>query len=155
MPPRAELWLLEAIAGDSIDALDTCLASGMLRREDRAVAFRHELARLAVEDSINPHRRAELHRAALSALDALCEQYWPPVLTDGRPRAEAGVDPHALGTKDLPDGTQQVTYRGRPLYLSVNDAVIPPLPYNGAAEGINGAGATTIWGTFDTIPAIH
>jgi hypothetical protein len=29
------------------------------------------------------------------------------------------------------------------------------LPYNGAAEGINGAGATTIWGTFNTIPPVH
>ena len=86
---------------------------------------------------------------------ALCAQYWPPVLTSGRPQAGAGVDPHALGTIMRPDGTQQVTYRGKPLYLSNNDAVIPPLPYNGAAEGINGAGATTIWGTFNTIPPVH
>lgn len=87
--------------------------------------------------------------------DALCSQYWPPVLTSGRPQAGAGVDPHALGTVMRPDGTQQVTYRGKPLYLSSNDAVIPPLPYNFAAEGINGAGAETIWGTFDTIPPLH
>ena len=87
--------------------------------------------------------------------DALCLQYWPPVLTAGRPHAGAGVDQHALGMTMRPDGTQQVTYRGKPLYLSINDAVIPPLPYNGAAEGINGAGAETIWGTFDTIPPLH
>jgi DNA-binding CsgD family transcriptional regulator/tetratricopeptide (TPR) repeat protein len=68
VPPRSQLWLLEAIAGEAMAALDQCLASGMLRLEDHAVAFRHELARLAVEDSINPHRRAELHRAALRAL---------------------------------------------------------------------------------------
>jgi predicted lipoprotein with Yx(FWY)xxD motif len=86
---------------------------------------------------------------------ALCAQYWPPVLTSGRPQAGAGVDQDALGTMMGPDGTQQVTYRGRPLYLSNNDAVIPPLPYNGAAEGINGAGADTIWGVFNTIPAVH
>jgi predicted lipoprotein with Yx(FWY)xxD motif len=86
---------------------------------------------------------------------ALCTQYWPPVLTSGRPQAGSGVDQHALGTVMRPDGTQQVTFRGKPLYLSINDAVIPPLPYNGAAEGINGAGATTIWGTFNTIPPVH
>jgi DNA-binding CsgD family transcriptional regulator/tetratricopeptide (TPR) repeat protein len=68
VPPRCELWLLEAIAGDAPAALDECLASGMLRLEDGAVAFRHELARLAVEDSVNPHRRAELHRFVLDAL---------------------------------------------------------------------------------------
>lgn len=68
VPERAELWLLEAIAGDALDALDDCLASGVLRTEGQAVAFRHELARMAVEESINPHRRAGLHRAALHAL---------------------------------------------------------------------------------------
>jgi DNA-binding CsgD family transcriptional regulator/tetratricopeptide (TPR) repeat protein len=68
VPPRCELWLLETIAGDVIAALDDCLASGMLRFDDRAVAFRHELARLAIEDSINPLRRVELHRSVLSAL---------------------------------------------------------------------------------------
>ena len=66
--PRAELWLLEAVAGDSIATLGECLASGMLRLEDDAVVFRHELARLAVEASINPHRRLELHRSALGEL---------------------------------------------------------------------------------------
>ena len=42
--------------------------------------------------------------------------------------------------------------QGRPLYLSANDAIIPALPYNGAAQSINGAGASTVWGTFNTIP---
>jgi hypothetical protein len=67
-PPRCELWLLEAVAGEALVALDECLQSGMLRIEDQAVAFRHELARLAVEDSISPHHRIALHRSALSAL---------------------------------------------------------------------------------------
>jgi DNA-binding CsgD family transcriptional regulator/tetratricopeptide (TPR) repeat protein len=68
VPSRCELWLLEALAGEAVAALDDCLGSGMLRFDERAVSFRHELARLAVEDSINPHQRAELHRSALSAL---------------------------------------------------------------------------------------
>jgi len=68
LPPHSELWLLEAIAGDAVAALDECLASGMLRLAEDAVAFRHELARLAVEESIGPQRRVELHRAALRAL---------------------------------------------------------------------------------------
>jgi DNA-binding CsgD family transcriptional regulator len=68
VPERAELWLLEAIAGDALDALDDCLSSGVLRAEGQAVAFRHELARMAVEESVSPRRRAGLHRAALRAL---------------------------------------------------------------------------------------
>jgi DNA-binding CsgD family transcriptional regulator len=67
VPQRGELWLLEAVLGDTA-ALAECLASGVLRSDGSGVVFRHELARRAVEDSIEPHRRARLHRAALAAL---------------------------------------------------------------------------------------
>jgi predicted lipoprotein with Yx(FWY)xxD motif len=80
----------------------------------------------------------------------LCAQYWPPVLTSGAPGAGSGVDQQALGTRKRPDGTQQVTYKGKPLYLFADDAYIPGLPYGSA--GINGAGADTMWGVFNTIP---
>jgi DNA-binding CsgD family transcriptional regulator len=68
VPPQADLWLLEAIAGESMEGLDACLGSGMLRPEGAGVAFRHELARLALEGSVAPQRKLELHRAALGAL---------------------------------------------------------------------------------------
>jgi DNA-binding CsgD family transcriptional regulator/tetratricopeptide (TPR) repeat protein len=67
VPPQAELWLLEALAED-VHQLDECLGSGMLTPEPQGVAFRHELARLAVEDSLDPNRRIRLHRKALAAL---------------------------------------------------------------------------------------
>ena len=67
-PPKVELWLLEALVGGAVDRLDECLASGMLRSTPGGVAFRHELARLAVEESLAPDRRLALHRAALAAL---------------------------------------------------------------------------------------
>jgi DNA-binding CsgD family transcriptional regulator len=69
VPQRVELWLLEILAGGSLSELDECLASGMLRQEDHSIAFRHELARLAVEEAINPHRRLALHRQALAVLE--------------------------------------------------------------------------------------
>jgi hypothetical protein len=68
VPPQAERWLLEALAGEALDGLEECLASGMLTPELAAVAYRHELARLAVEESVPPNRRVELHRHALAAL---------------------------------------------------------------------------------------
>jgi predicted ATPase len=67
-PPNVELWLLEALAGDSVEQLDECLTSGMLTHSPSGVAFRHELARLAVEASLPPNRRLSLHRTALTAL---------------------------------------------------------------------------------------
>jgi DNA-binding CsgD family transcriptional regulator/tetratricopeptide (TPR) repeat protein len=71
--PDAELWLLEALAGGELGCLDECLASGMLAARPGAVGFRHELARLTVEESLAPDRRLALHRRALAALSA------PPV----------------------------------------------------------------------------
>jgi DNA-binding CsgD family transcriptional regulator/tetratricopeptide (TPR) repeat protein len=68
VPPQAELWLLEALAGDPETSLDECLASGMLRTDALGVSFRHELARLAIEDSIPPGRKLALHRMALAVL---------------------------------------------------------------------------------------
>jgi DNA-binding CsgD family transcriptional regulator/tetratricopeptide (TPR) repeat protein len=68
VPPQAELWLLEALAAESMGGLDECLASGMLTSQSTRVAFRHELARLAVEESVAPARSLDLHRRALAAL---------------------------------------------------------------------------------------
>ena len=90
-----------------------------------------------------------------SACQGVCAAvYWPPVLTSGRPQAGPGVDQHALGIIVRPDGTHQVTYHGRPLYLFYNDAYIPGLPYNNGMASINGAGAHTPWGVFNTIPPL-
>lgn len=67
-PPQAELWLLESVAGESFALLDECLASGMIDSHSSAVAFRHELARLAIEESVPPHRNTALHKLILAAL---------------------------------------------------------------------------------------
>jgi DNA-binding CsgD family transcriptional regulator/tetratricopeptide (TPR) repeat protein len=68
LPARAELWLLEAVSPAAPEHLDTCITAGMLQPEGDAVAFRHELARLAVESSVAPQRRRALHSKILAAL---------------------------------------------------------------------------------------
>lgn len=68
-PPRTELPLLEKLIGAGLNGLDESLAAGMLVSEAGTVSFRHELARLAIEEAIAPDRKLELHRAALAALD--------------------------------------------------------------------------------------
>jgi predicted lipoprotein with Yx(FWY)xxD motif len=80
-----------------------------------------------------------------------CAVDWPPVLTSTRPEARPGVDQHALGVIVRPDGTHQVTYNGQPLYLFNNDAYIAGIT---GTKSINGAGADTPWGVFNTIPPL-
>jgi predicted lipoprotein with Yx(FWY)xxD motif len=83
------------------------------------------------------------------ACQKYCALIWPPVLTAGQPQAGPGADPHALGVVVRPDGTHQVTWKGKPLYLFIKDAYIPGLI---GTQSINGAGAVTPWGVFHTIP---
>ena len=67
---QAELWLLDVLASDCLERLEECLGSGMVVARRTAVAFSHELARLAIEESIPMRRRLALHRAALVALES-------------------------------------------------------------------------------------
>ena len=94
VPGLIELWLLEAIGGADIDRLEECLASGILKSEAAGVVFRHELARLALEESLAPNRRAALHRTALAILEQ------PPTGSPDLARlahhAEAAGDAHAV-----------------------------------------------------------
>ncbi len=64
VPQRAELWLLEALAGGAVGAVDECVAAGMLVAQGDGVVFRHELARLSLESSVGPASKARLHRQA-------------------------------------------------------------------------------------------
>jgi len=83
-----------------------------------------------------------------SACQDACALIWQPVLTSGRPDAGTGVDQHALGIIVRPDGTHQVTYNGKPLYLFKRDAYISVL---GDTASINGDGLSTPFGVFNAI----
>jgi len=68
LPTRGERWLLEAILGAAEAPLEECLTSGMLSLDHTTVAFRHEIARQAVESSLSPLRQQTLHAQVLQAL---------------------------------------------------------------------------------------
>jgi DNA-binding CsgD family transcriptional regulator/tetratricopeptide (TPR) repeat protein len=74
-PPALDALSIVAVVGEASDSIDECLASGVLRADGGGVAFRHELARVAVEESLSPTRRLALHRAVLLAL---ADTAWGP-----------------------------------------------------------------------------
>lgn len=65
---RFESGLLNSVAGGCSDAVEEALARGVLVADGTSLGFRHELIREALERSISPPRRAELHARVFSAL---------------------------------------------------------------------------------------
>jgi len=70
IPGGCQLWLLDELASEQVEHLAECAASGIVSAVDEGVAFRHELARLAVEESVPADRKRALHRRALRVLGA-------------------------------------------------------------------------------------
>lgn len=67
---RIEPWLLKQIAGAETEAVEECLASGMLLAHGDVLAFRHELVRQAVLEFSSPPQTIALHRMNLDVLKA-------------------------------------------------------------------------------------
>ena len=65
---RVDAGLLEAAAGCPPAAVDELLACGLLATDGGWLRFRHEIARLAVEQAIPARRRAAIHGQILAAL---------------------------------------------------------------------------------------
>jgi DNA-binding CsgD family transcriptional regulator/tetratricopeptide (TPR) repeat protein len=109
IPGRAELWLLEELVPAAAGSLDECLGSGILQADDGWVAFRHEIARLVVEEALPPGRRAALNRGALLALASLVPG--PPDLARLAHHAEAAGDIEAV-LKYAPAAAERATAAG-------------------------------------------
>jgi predicted lipoprotein with Yx(FWY)xxD motif len=92
---------------------------------------------------------------------AACAAFWPPLLTDTQPSAGLGVNPTLLGVLRRSDGSLQVTYSGKALYLFAfdlgagqpsgqtngNNLIDPPASgvwNNLSADGLPTPGASTV-----------
>ncbi len=70
-PRRVEMQTLADLSGAGAEAgLEECVAAGILQATDEGPAFRHELARRAVESALPAARRRDLNAAALGLLRA-------------------------------------------------------------------------------------
>jgi DNA-binding CsgD family transcriptional regulator len=67
-PGGAERVLLRTLLGGAA-GLEECLASGLLVGAPRVLSFRHELARRAIEEGLEPGARAEAHARILGSLE--------------------------------------------------------------------------------------
>lgn len=91
-PAGLERWLLDEVVAPRPEDVESCRATGVLVTRTAALTFRHELARRAWEEGVEPGRRRELHARILDALSRRA--------TD-EPAAEAArLVHHALGADD-------------------------------------------------------
>jgi predicted lipoprotein with Yx(FWY)xxD motif len=75
--------------------------------------------------------------------EAACAKAWPPLVDEnGEPEPSNGTSAARLGTVTRPDGTEQVTYAGHPLYAFGGDK------QPGEA---NGNGSTAFGGTWTAL----
>jgi predicted lipoprotein with Yx(FWY)xxD motif len=63
----------------------------------------------------------EKDKTSKSTCSGQCAQFWPPLLTSGKPKAAGKAKSSLLGTTKRSDGKLQVTYKGHPLYFFVMD----------------------------------
>jgi DNA-binding CsgD family transcriptional regulator/tetratricopeptide (TPR) repeat protein len=61
--------ILQQITSCTDDLVEECVGSGILTSDHTGYAFRHELSRRAIEDSVTPTAALELHRSILNALE--------------------------------------------------------------------------------------
>lgn len=88
VPAAAEASLVDAVMSPSAADIDGCLQIGMRRRDDGSLAYRHELVRRAVEMSLPPAYRRDLHASVLR------------VLSQRSDAAPARLAHHAAGAED-------------------------------------------------------
>jgi len=88
---RVEPWLLSNIVGGESANVEECIVRGMLQFQGNDYAFRHELARQAILETISPEKKLALHRRILSELKES-----PETRND-----LARLANHAEGTKDV------------------------------------------------------
>lgn len=69
VPRHIDRWLLQDVMSPPLEAIEECLDAGLLVADRDALAFRHELARVAIEESLSDLRSRSLHERVLAALE--------------------------------------------------------------------------------------
>lgn len=94
-------------------------------------------------------------RRNVSTCTGACARTWVPVVTTATPRGATGVLASDIGTIRRANGTLQVTYDGKPLYLYARERAFVK-PHGGIeGQGTAGNGAGQSWpsgGSFSVVP---
>lgn len=65
---RIDLNIAKRIESEFANCIDTCIASGVIVSRPGHMSFKHELFRLAIEESLQPSKRKSLHKKMLDIM---------------------------------------------------------------------------------------
>lgn len=121
-PRSVGLATLRRIRGVELTNVDAAIAAGVLESQGVVIRFRHELARAAVEKSLLPGRRLDLHNALLTELSSAPV----PDLAELAHHAIGAGDPQTI-LGHAPAGAREAvrlgaTRQGATLYQAAVDA---------------------------------
>ena len=144
LPPWHGLW-------DLVSSANGQPAPGVATIETEALP--HDKTVVAAEEYPTSGRTAFTvysfrgDRSGVTGCSGACAITWIPVLTTGVPSVAGAVAVKDVGVVRRPDGTTQVTYDGKPLYLYSAEQVVfghaggPPHPVAvGNGNGLRGPG---------------
>jgi predicted lipoprotein with Yx(FWY)xxD motif len=116
LPPWHGLWDLISARSGRPDPGVATIKTGTLPDGAPVVAAEEYPNVVPGGVAITAYTYSRDHRHDLDCRGA-CAVTWIPVLTTGPPQAGAGISAASLGVVRRRDGSWQVTYKGKPLYL--------------------------------------
>ena len=117
-PRQIDQEMLQVLADDKDHSgVEECMQAGMLHAVGNALAFRHELARRAVQDAISPLRRRELHTAAMNLLKSRPNVRAAEIAHHAQ-QAGAGADVAAYSLRAADDADALGAYRESVAHLA-------------------------------------
>jgi predicted lipoprotein with Yx(FWY)xxD motif len=132
-----DVWYVVSPQGEVIGADGPAATQGSAVSEDEAeieVATDPQLGEILVgKDGMTLYIFTSDTPNTVNCVDN-CLVNWPPLVTEGDPQLGEGVDEDLIGTAELPDGRQVVTYNEMPLYYWANDAE----PGDTTGQGVGG-----------------
>jgi predicted lipoprotein with Yx(FWY)xxD motif len=133
LPPWHGFWfLVSSKAGQPAPGVAT-IEVGTLPNGKKVVAAEMDPRAGGVAVTVYSYSR---DHSGSSACSGACAITWVPVLTTGRPQVAAGIASKDVAVIRRPDGTDQVTYEGKPLYLYSAEKGI--FPFRGGPPQVSG-----------------
>jgi len=121
LPRLVVLFTLAAALGTTGFFAAGSMASGAIRTNATVSLRSTKLGMILVNSKGRTLYLFEKDRSGKSACTSQCAQYWPPLLSPGKPTVGSGVKAALVSRTKRADGSMQVTYNKHPLYTFALD----------------------------------